>query len=171
MVTKVADVRDIVKIGVANPREAFPVIKQLAKSDNWVEREVSATALVEISKKQPDKITAEMLIWSHDRNASVRRTASEALRHVARKDPHRVLPILENLNTDPSLYVRKSVANILRNAGNYDPDFVLDVCSHWATRGDPKTNWIIRDGLRKLKTTRPFEVTKIVGSLRLNEAI
>ena len=51
MVTKVADVRDVVKTGVTNPSRAFPVIKALAKSDDWVEREVSATALVEISKK------------------------------------------------------------------------------------------------------------------------
>ena len=166
MVTKVADVRDIVKTGVANPRQAFPVIKALAKSDDWVEREVSATALVEISKKQPGKIIAEMLIWSKDRNSNVRRTASEALRHVARKHPAQVLPILEHLNTDSSLYVRKSVANVLRNAGNYDPDFVLGVCSRWANRGDPNTNWIIKDGLRKLKSTRPTEVENIVRSLR-----
>lgn len=55
MVSKVADVRDIVNTGIANPRQAFANIKALAKSDNWVEREVSATALVEISKKQPEK--------------------------------------------------------------------------------------------------------------------
>ena len=169
MVTKVADVRDIVKTGVTSPRNAFPVIKALAKSEDWVEREVSATALVEISKKRADKITAEMLIWSQDRNANVRRTASEGLRHVARKNPQQVLPILEQLNTDSSLYVRKSVANVLRNAGNYDPDFVLDVCSRWATMGDPNTNWIIRDGLRKLKASRPTEVNNIVSSLRLKD--
>ena len=90
MVTKVADVRDIVKTGVTNPSRAFPVIKALAKSDDWVEREVSATALVEISKKQPDKVIAEMLIWSRNRDANVRRTASEG----ANKDNS--LTIVEN---------------------------------------------------------------------------
>ena len=166
MVTKVADVRDIVNTGVTNPRQVFPNIKALARSDDWVEREVSATALVEISKKQPGKIVAEMLIWSRDRNPNVRRTASEALRHIARKHPANVLPILENLKADSSLYVRKSVANVLRNAGNYDPDFVLGVCSRWLTLGDSNTNWIIKDGLRKLKTTRPAEVERILSSLR-----
>ena len=166
MVTKVADVRDIVKAGVANPQKAFPNIKALAKSDDWVKREVSATALVEISKKHPEKIVAEMLNWSLDNNPNVRRTSSEGLRYVARKQPASVLPVLENLNTDSSLYVRKSVANVLRNAGNYDPDFVLDVCSRWAKLGDPNTNWIVKDGLRKLKKTRPTEVDAIVGALR-----
>jgi 3-methyladenine DNA glycosylase AlkC len=166
MVTKVADVRDIVKTGVANPRKAFPNIKALAKSDDWVKREVSATALVEISKKHPEKIVAEMVRWSQDDNPNVRRTSSEGLRYIARKHPAAVLPVLENLNNDSSLYVRKSVANVLRNAGNYDPDFVLDVCSRWAKLGDPNTNWIVKDGLRKLKKTRPTEVDAIVGSLR-----
>ena len=96
MVTKVADVRAIVKTGVASPRRAFPNIKALAKSDDWVEREVSATALVEISKKQSEEIVAEMLIWSKDRDPNVRRTASEALRYIARKHPAKVLPVLEN---------------------------------------------------------------------------
>ena len=169
MVTKVADVRDIVKAGVASPRDAFPDIKILAKSDDWVKREVSATALVEISKKKPEEVVAEMLSWSKDGDANVRRTASEGLRHMARNYPAKVLPVLENLKADASLYVRKSVANVLRNAGNYDPDFVLSVCSRWASAHDRNTNWIIKDGLRKLKTTRPADVAQILGSFETGE--
>ncbi|HYW69512.1 MAG TPA: HEAT repeat domain-containing protein [Pyrinomonadaceae bacterium] len=165
MVTKVSDVKDIVKKGIANPRQVFPEIKALAKSDDWAEREVSATALVEISKKQPDEVIAEMLSWSKDHDPNVRRTASESLRHVTRKRPATVLPVLENLKTDSSLYVKKSVANVLRNAGNYEPDFVMGVCSRWASLHDANTNWIIKDGLRKLKTTRPAEVLQILESL------
>lgn len=165
MVTKVADVREIVNTGVVNPRQAFPGLKAFAKSDDWVEREVSATALVEISKKQPEKIVAEMLIWSKDRDPNVRRTASEALRHIARKQPANVLPVLENLKADSHLYVRKSVANVLRNAGNYDPDFVIGVCTQWATLRNANTDWIIKDGLRKLKTTQPAEVGRILRKL------
>lgn len=165
MVSKVADVHEIVKTGIVNPRKAFPKIKALAKSEDWVKREVSATALVEISKKQPEKVVAEMFTWSKDSNPNVRRTASEALRHLARKRPADVLPVLENLKADTSLYVRKSVANVLRNASNYDPDFVLGVCSQWATLHDLNTDWIIKDGLRKLKTTRPKAADHILRSL------
>ena len=165
MVTKVADVREIVKNGIANPRAAMPAIKVLARSADWAEREVSATTLVEISKKQPEKVIAEMLAWSKDRDPNVRRTASEALRHIARKHPASVLPVLENLKADSSLYVRKSVANVLRNAGNYDPDFVLEVCGQWATLHDANTDWIIKDGLRKLKTTHGAKAELILGSL------
>ena len=83
IVTKVSDVKEIVKKGIANPRQAFPEIKALARSDDWAEREVSATALVEISKKQPDELIAEMLRWSKVQDPNVRRTASESLRHIA----------------------------------------------------------------------------------------
>jgi 3-methyladenine DNA glycosylase AlkC len=165
-VAKVSEVREIVKTGLANPRRAFPQIKALAKSDDWAEREVSATALVEISKKQSEKIIAEMLTWSKDNNPNVRRTASEALRHIARKQPASVLPILENLKNDSSLYVRKSVANVIRNAGNYEPEFVLTLCSRWGLLHDANTNRIIKDALRKLKTTRPTEVGQILESLQ-----
>ncbi|MFN2513837.1 MAG: DNA alkylation repair protein [Pyrinomonadaceae bacterium] len=107
-------------------------------------------------------MVAEMLIWSKDGNPNVRRTASEGLRGVARKHAAHVIPVLENLNTDTNLYVRKSVANVLRNAGNYDPDFVLDVCSRWATLGNANTDWIIKDGLRKLRITHTTEVDQIL---------
>jgi 3-methyladenine DNA glycosylase AlkC len=109
-------------------------------------REVAATALVEISKKQPDRVLAEMLIWSTDRDSNVRRPASEALRYLARKHPADALPVLENLKADSNLYLRKSVANVLRNAVNYNADFVLNVCSRWAALRDTNTNWIIKDG-------------------------
>ena len=165
MVSKVAEVQDIVRTGVVNPRRVFPSIKALAKSDDWVKREVAATALVEISKKQPERVASEMLTWSKDRDPNVRRTASEALRYIARKRPADVLPALENLKGDTSLYVRKSVANVLRNAGNYHPDFVLRVCSQWATLHDPKTDWTIKDGLRKLKTSRTKEAEHILRAL------
>ncbi len=164
MVTKVWHGKDILQKGIADPRQAVPDIKALATSDDWSEREVAATALVKISKKQPDKVVAEMLIWSTDRDPNVRRTASEALRYLARKRPADILPVLENLKTDSNLYVRKSVANVLRNAGNYDPDFVLNVCSRCAALRNTNTKWIIKDGLRKLKTTRASEVDYILKS-------
>jgi 3-methyladenine DNA glycosylase AlkC len=77
---------------------------------------VAATALVEVSKKKPDKVVAEMLIWSDAPDPNIRRTASEGLREVARRNPAHELHVLENLKKDSALYVRKSVANVLRNA-------------------------------------------------------
>jgi 3-methyladenine DNA glycosylase AlkC len=62
------------------------------------------------------------------------------------------------------LYVQKSVANVLRNASGKHPDFVLDVCRQWARSSDPHTKWIVKDGLRKLKVSRPRDVAAVLGS-------
>lgn len=165
MLTKVSDIKAVVKKGVENPRKAFPEIKKLAESNNWKVREVAATALVEISKKKDIEVVLEMMRWAEDEAPNVRRASSEGLRDVARKNPKSVLPIIEKLKTDSNTYVKKSVANVLRNAGRYDSKFVLDVCKKWATANDPNTEWIIKDGLRKLKAMYPKEVNEIFNSL------
>jgi len=72
------------------------------------------------------------------------------------------LPIFEKLKTDSNLYVRKSVANVLRNASRKNPDFVLDLCKRWAVLKNSNTRWIIKDGLRKLKESRPKEAKEIL---------
>lgn len=165
MVTKVSEARDIVKQGIENSSVAFPRIKKLAESDDWKEREVAATILVEVSKKRPDAVIKEMKKWSGDKNPNTRRASSEGLRDIARKNPAQVLPIIEKLKSDESLYVKKSVANILRNASRKDPDFVLTVCRRWASAKDKNTNWIVKDGLRKLKETRKREVDEILKDI------
>jgi 3-methyladenine DNA glycosylase AlkC len=132
MVTKLSDVSDIVKQTINDPQQSFPVILELANSEDWKEREVAATILVEGSKKKPVEIVAEMILWADHSNLNVRRTASEGLRDVARKKPELVLPVIAKLKDDPNIYVKKSVANVLRNAGNYHAEFVLKICEEWA---------------------------------------
>ena len=164
MITKVSDVRDLVKQAINDPRRSFPAILKLATSEDWKEREVAASVLVEASKKKPDDIVAEMILWADHANPNVRRTASEGLRDVARKNPGVVLPVIAKLKADPNLYVKKSVANVLRNAGNYRPDFVLSVCTEWAKGKNANTDWIIKDGLRKLRAKYPKKVAEIIAT-------
>ncbi len=165
MVTKVSEVKDLVKKGIAEPKTAFPEIKRMAASDDWKIREVAATTLVEISKKKPNDVIREVTRWSIDKNPNVRRTASEGLRGVARKDPDKVLPVMDELKTDSNLYVKKSVANVLRNASKRSPIFVLSLCKKWLALKNPNTNWIIKDGLRKLKVSHSKEVKAILESI------
>ena len=109
------------------------------------------------------RFVAEMMRWVDNSNPNVRRTASEGLRDIARKQPELVLSVIAKLNADPNLYVKKSVANVLRNAGNYHPAFVLRVCADWAKQENPETDWIIKDGLRKLKVSYPDQVAKVMA--------
>ena len=111
-ITKVSDVKDLLRRAKVEPASSFSEIRQLASSDDWKEREVAATLIVEMSKKKRTEAVTEMLTWADDANPNVRRTASEGLRDVARKDPDAVFPVLAKLRADEHLYVKKSVANV-----------------------------------------------------------
>lgn len=50
-ITKVSDVPDLLNQARQNPHKAFTAILKLANSEDWKEREVAATLLVEASKK------------------------------------------------------------------------------------------------------------------------
>lgn len=165
VITKVSDVEQLVQKGVEGPRKAFPHIRKLAESENWKVREVAATTLVEISKKRRHEVVEEMSRWVEDDNQNVRRAAVEGLRDMARKEPNDIVAVLEKAKTDTSLYVKKSVANVLRNASKRNPDFVLNLCRTWLNLRNPNANWIIRNGLRKLKKTRPSEVKEVLEKL------
>lgn len=165
-ITKISDVKSLLGRAVGDLRSAIPEIRALAASEDWKEREVAATLLVEAGKKKPDEVVAEMFTWADDPDPNVRRCASEGLRGVTRKEPDIVFPVLAKLKADSDLYVKKSVANVLRNAGNYHADKVFDLCRKWATNANANTSWIIKDGLRKLKIKYPNEVEAILASLK-----
>ena len=162
MVTKVEEVKNLVELGIKQPKAAFPKIKQLAQSDDWKAREVAATCLVEISKKKTDEVIQEMVRWADDGNPNVRRTSSEGSRAVARRSPDKVLPVIEKLNKDDNLYVKKSVANVLRNASRYNPNFVFELCQKWALLNNPNTNWIIKNAIKKLPSEQQKEILSLV---------
>jgi 3-methyladenine DNA glycosylase AlkC len=165
MIAKIADFQDVVKAGRVSPGEAFPTIRKLAASEHWQEREVAATALVEIGKKQPDAVSAEMTRWAADPDPNVRRASCEGQRGLVRVTPEKVAPVLDALRADPSPYVRKSVANLLRDASKNHPRFVLALCKRWAPTADRNTGRVIRDGLRKLSESEPHAVGRILASV------
>lgn len=165
MVTKVSEVKEIVMKGIKDPKTVFPKIKKMAESRDWQVREVSATVLVEISKKKTEEVIQEMVKWSANINPHIRRASCECLRDVARKNPNKVLPVIEKLKADNEHYVKKSVANILRNASKSNPEFVLMVCNKWVTLKNPNTHWIIKNGLIKLKESHSEEVNAILNLL------
>lgn len=163
MIVKVEDIKPLLARGQIEPEAVLPELRKLAASDQWQTREVAATALVEIGKRHPEMVLREARRWAKARDLNIRRAASEGLRGIVKLDPESVRPVLETLRADPELYVKKSVANILRNASAKHPDFVLGVCRHWARSSNPHTRWIVKDGLRKLKGSRPREVAAILG--------
>jgi 3-methyladenine DNA glycosylase AlkC len=165
VIAKIHDIKKLLARGRVEPDAVFPELKKLAASDQWQTREVAATALVEIGKRHPSAVLQTARQWARDNEANVRRAASEGLRGIVKVDPQAVRPVLESLRTDPELYVKKSVANVLRNASGKHPEFVLSLCRQWARSSNPHTVWIVKDGLRKLKSSRPLDVAAILATL------
>jgi len=164
LIVKVRDIKELLARGRIDPGAAFPEIRALAASDRWQTREVAATTLVEIGKRHSAAVLRQARLWAKDKDPNVRRAASEGLRGIVKVDPEAVRPIIETLRADPELYVKKSVANVLRNASGKHAEFVLGVCRQWARSRSPDTRWIVKDGLRKLKTSRPREVAAVLAS-------
>lgn len=134
MLTKIADVADLLKRGRADPKSVFGDLRHLAANDGWQTREVAATVLVRIAEKHPDAVIRNALRWAKGRDANVRRAASEGLRGLVKSDPEGVGKVIALLRADSDLYVKKSVANVLRNASIRQKDFVLKLCRALSTQ-------------------------------------
>lgn len=157
------NVRDIIEKGIHSLNAVLPEIRKLAFSDDWRKREDAATALVEISKKKEDEVVNEMMLWAEDEDPYVRRTASEGLRGVARRNPEKILPVIEKLKTDDSIYIKKSVVALLRAISKKNPEFVIDLCRKWVRLKNKNTNWIIKQGIKKLSEDQQEELTSLLG--------
>jgi 3-methyladenine DNA glycosylase AlkC len=166
VITKIQDIKELLVRGRIDPVAVFPEIRALAASTDWQTREVAATALVELGKRHPTAVLHQASLWANERDGNARRAASEGLRGIVKRDPQAVRPIIESLRADSELYVKKSVANVLRNASGKHAEFVLEICQQWAHSTSPHTRWIVKDGLRKLMKSRPYEVAAVLESLK-----
>ncbi|MEK4352474.1 hypothetical protein MKX41_16600 [Paenibacillus sp. FSL R5-0475] len=121
--------------------------------------------------REPERMMAQMLVWSKHPDEHVRRLASEGCRPrlpwgqalpMFKVDPAPVLPVLEQLKKDSSLYVRKSVANNLNDIAKDHPEVVLETARRWIGI-DPLTDWIVRHGCRSLIRKANPEIMALFG--------
>ena len=112
-------------------------VQALAYLTRYASAEFAVRAFI---VKYPQKMMAQLFIWSQSENEHLRRLASEGCRPrlpwaVAlsefKKNPQAVLIILEQLKNDPSEYVRRSVANNLNDISKDNPDIVIKVAKNW----------------------------------------
>jgi 3-methyladenine DNA glycosylase AlkC len=121
--------------------------------------------------KYPDIMRPQLLKWAKHENHHVRRLASEGCRPRLpwamalpefKKDPAHVLKVIEMLKADESEYVRKSVANNLNDISKDNPSIAYDTAKRWYG-SNPKTNWIVKHGMRGLLKKGNKDALKLFG--------
>lgn len=121
--------------------------------------------------RYPEKMMAQMLVWSKHPHWGVRRLASEGCRPRLpwamalpdlKKDPAPILPILENLKNDPAKSVRLSVANNLNDISKDNPQVVIDLAKKWYGHSK-EIDWVVKHGCRTLLKSGNAEIMELFG--------
>ena len=130
-------------------------------------------------KKYPDKMMAQMLLWSKHKHWAVRRLSSEGCRPRLpwamalpdlKEDPAPIIPILEILKNDEAKFVRLSVANNLNDIAKDNPETVLALAKKWQGESE-NIDWIIKHGCRTLLKQGSPEAMELFGFGSGNENI
>ncbi|TXT36956.1 MAG: putative DNA alkylation repair enzyme [Comamonadaceae bacterium] len=105
----------------------------------------------------PEATLAQLMAWTADPSAHVRRLVSEGTRprlpwaprlRQFQADPTPVLALLERLKDDPELYVRRSVANNLNDIGKDHPEVLAHTAQAWLQDATAERSWIVGHALR-----------------------
>jgi 3-methyladenine DNA glycosylase AlkC len=157
---------DFVEVyGLQDPKTSIPALELFTQYGS------SEFAVRPFIIKYPDIMISQLLKWAKHKNHHVRRLASEGCRPrlpwaIAlpefKKDPEAVLKVLELLKEDDSEYVRKSVANNLNDISKDNPITAYDTAKKWYGK-NPKTDWIIKHGMRGLLKKGDVEALKLFG--------
>lgn len=144
---------DFVQVyGLDHPDASLPALETMTR---WSSAEFAVRPFL---VRYPERMYAQMLVWSHHSSPLVRRLSSEGFRPrlpwgmgvpALKRDPSPILPVLENLKNDPAETVRRSVANNLNDIAKDHPALVLDIARRWQGLS-PATDWVLRHASRGL---------------------
>lgn len=150
--------RYVERHGNENWKLSLYFLKELTK------RFTGEYAIRPLLKEHPKEVMDELIIWTKDENAHVRRLASEGVRirlpwspklFAALDEFERYSEILTNLKDDPEKYVQKSVGNNLNDLFKEAPEKAELIISEWQkTSGSKAQDWIIRHGMRNQKASK-----------------
>ena len=125
------------------------------------QRHTSEYAVRPYIAQDPERALKAMRRWVQSDDLHFRRLASEGVRprlpwakqlKVFVEDPEPALALIEPLMNDPSKYVRKSVANLINDVSKDHPDRARAFAEDWKKGASDRTRWIIKHGLRSLKS-------------------
>ncbi len=111
-------------------------------------------------ERYPEKTLRFLAELTEDPSPFARRLASEGTRPRLplaprlprfQEDPTQVIRLLDRLYTDGNQMVRRSVANCINDISKDNPEIAVETVARWqAENPGPRTEWIVRHGLRTL---------------------
>jgi 3-methyladenine DNA glycosylase AlkC len=122
-------------------------------------------------KAYPEKMDAQMQLWSQHKHPQVRRLSTEGYRPrlpwgmgipFLKKDPTPVLSILKQLKQDPAETVRRSVANNLNDISKDHPETVIALAKQWKGQ-TTELDWVVKHACRTLLKQGHPEVMQLFG--------
>ncbi len=155
------------KFGPKNPQICLDfVLKVIPDIDNWAVCDNLAMFGVEpVVYQNPELVLPLSEKWVKDKNKWIRRFGVVSLRGYKRvKTTDRVFKILGTVMEDNEKDIKKAVSWVLREITKKNPDEVTGFLTRWAKAKPGKDAiWIIKDGMKKLKSNEQKEILKLIG--------
>lgn len=138
----------------------------LPNLDNWAVCDNFAMFGVEpIVYSNPELVLPLSEGWIKDKNKWIRRFGVVTLRGYKKIEiTDKVFKILDTIMEDGDKDVKKAVSWVLREITKKNPDDVAEFFTRWAkTNLSKDAIWIIKDGMKKLRSNEQKEILKLIG--------
>ncbi|ODS42979.1 MAG: hypothetical protein MSIBF_06935 [Candidatus Altiarchaeales archaeon IMC4] len=154
------------KFGPKNPKVCLDFVSSvLLDLDNWAVCDNLAMFGVEpILYSSPELVLPLSEKWIKDKNKWIRRFGVVSLRGYKRiQITDKVFEILDLVMEDNEKDIKKAVAWILREITKANPKEVFEFLTKWAkSKPDKNTRWVIKDGMKKLRSNEQKEILKLM---------
>ncbi len=156
------------KFGPKNPKICLDFVSSvLPHIDNWAVCDNLAMFGVEpIVYSNPELVFPLSEKWTMNKNKWIKRFGVVSLRGYKRvQTTDKVFGILDSVMEDKDKDIKKAVSWILRELTKKNPDEVAKFLTKWA-KANPinNTKWIIKDGMKKLRSNEQKDILKLIGS-------
>ncbi len=144
------------KVAKKAPEKTLTLIKKLLRDiDNWAVCDTLATqGLRDLIKTHKEEILELVLDSIKDKNKWIKRFGVVTLVELAHNKkleiPKKVFDIIKPLMTAEDADIKKAVAWTLREISKREPKMVKDFLSNYEKSQDKNTQWITKEGSKKL---------------------
>ena len=159
--------KSLEKFGPKNPKVCLDFISSvLPDLDNWANCDNLAICGVKpIVYQSPELVLPLSEKWIKDKNKWIRRFGVVSLLGYKKiQITDKVFGILDLVMENKDKDIKRAVSWILREITKKNPDEVAEFLMKWAKANPSKdAKWIIKDGMKKLRSNEKKEILKLIG--------